>query len=123
MRETAEGDDFGSLRDIPEFDRPVIAGGRQDAPVGRERDRSDWAGMARQRSQLAATRRVDKFDFLVKQAEREYEKAIEMAGKPGPRVRISRRLATSQNLTVLSADPDASVFPSGVKAREKTPCE
>ena len=51
------------------------------------------------------------------------EKAIEMAGKPGPRVRISRRLATSQNLMVLSADPEANVLPSGVKASEKTPWE
>jgi hypothetical protein len=51
------------------------------------------------------------------------ENAIEIAGKPGPRVRISRRLSTSQSLTVLSAAPDASVLPSGEKASANTPCE
>lgn len=51
------------------------------------------------------------------------ENAIDIAGKPGPMVRISRRLVTSHNFTVLSADPDASVLPLGVKARDRTPWE
>ena len=83
--------------------------------------------MTTERGQLAASPPIDDFNPPVDEAHCEdppvRRKSRREGGKPGPSVRISRRPGTSQSLTVSSAEPDASVLPSGENASEKTACE